>query len=52
MLGVFQRLGLTQGAGQGLRRSQTILGSIRLWGLKRGIVGGAGKPVVQRLCGT
>ena len=30
----------------------TILGSIKLWGLKRGIVGGADKPVVQRLCGT
>jgi len=25
----------------------TILGSIKLWGLKRGIVGGADKPVVQ-----
>jgi hypothetical protein len=30
----------------------TILGSLKLWGLRRGIVGGAGKPVVQRLCGT
>jgi hypothetical protein len=30
----------------------TILGSLKLWGLKRGIVGGGGKPVVQRLCGT
>ncbi len=30
----------------------TILGSIKLWGLSRGIVGGADKPVVQRLCGT
>jgi hypothetical protein len=30
----------------------TILGSLKLWGLKQGIVGGAGKPVVQRLCGT
>ena len=30
----------------------TILGSVKLWGLRRGIVGGAGKPVVQRLCGT
>jgi hypothetical protein len=30
----------------------TMLGSIKLWGLKRGIVGGADKPVVQRLCGT
>jgi hypothetical protein len=30
----------------------TIIGSLKLWGLKQGIVGGAGKPVVQRLCGT
>jgi hypothetical protein len=30
----------------------TLLGGIKLWGLKRGIVGGAGKPVAQRLCGT
>jgi len=30
----------------------TLLGSIKLWGLKRGIVGAADKPVVQRLCGT
>jgi len=30
----------------------TILGSLKPWGLKRGIVGGANKPVVQRLCGT
>ena len=30
----------------------TIIGSIKLWGLKRGIVGGADKPAVQRLCGT
>ena len=30
----------------------TLLGSIKLWGLYRGIVGGADKPVVQRLCGT
>jgi hypothetical protein len=30
----------------------TILGSLKLWGLKRGIVGGADKPAVQRLCGT
>jgi hypothetical protein len=30
----------------------TTLGSLKLWGLRRGIVGGAGKPVVQRLCGT
>jgi hypothetical protein len=30
----------------------TILGCIKLWGLKQGIVGGAGKPFAQRLCGT
>ena len=30
----------------------TILGSLKLWGLNRGIVGGTVKPVVQRLCGT
>jgi len=30
----------------------TALGSIKLWGLSRGIVGGADKPAVQRLCGT
>ena len=30
----------------------TLLGSLKLWGLSRGIVGGADKPVVQRLCGT
>jgi hypothetical protein len=30
----------------------TLLGCVKLWGLKRGIVGGADKPVVQRLCGT
>jgi hypothetical protein len=30
----------------------TILGSLKLWGLKQGIVGGAGKPFTQRLCGT
>ncbi len=30
----------------------TLLGGIKLWGLKRGIVGGAGKPVAERLCGT
>jgi hypothetical protein len=29
-----------------------IVGSLKLWGLKRGIVGGAGKPALQRLCGT
>jgi hypothetical protein len=30
----------------------TLLGGIKLWGLRRGIVGGADKPAVQRLCGT
>ena len=30
----------------------TTLGSLKLWGLNRGIDGGADKPVVQRLCGT
>ena len=30
----------------------TLLGGVKLWGLKRGIVGGGGKPLVQRLCGT
>jgi hypothetical protein len=30
----------------------TLLGGIKLWGLKRGIVGGADKPFAQRLCGT
>jgi len=28
----------------------TLLGSLKLCGLNRGIVGGAGKPVVQRIC--
>jgi hypothetical protein len=30
----------------------TTWGSIKLWGLKRGIVVGADKPLAQRLCGT
>jgi len=30
----------------------TILGSLKLWGLTQGIVGGADKPVVQRIYGT
>ncbi len=30
----------------------TLLGILKLWGLRRGIVGGADKPAVQRLCGT
>ena len=30
----------------------TLLGGIKLWGLKQGIVGGADKPFTQRLYGT
>lgn len=30
----------------------TLIGVLKLWGLRRGIVGGADKPLVQRLCGT
>ena len=30
----------------------TLLGCVKLWGLRKGIVGGGGKPVVLRLCGT
>ena len=30
----------------------TLLGSLKLWGLKQGIVDGADEPVVRRLCGT
>jgi hypothetical protein len=30
----------------------TILASLKLYGLKRGIVGSRDKPAVQRLCGT
>jgi hypothetical protein len=30
----------------------TFLGGIKLWGLYRGILGGADKPAVQHLCGT
>lgn len=30
----------------------TVMGALKLWGLRRGMVGGADKPVVQRLCGT
>jgi hypothetical protein len=30
----------------------TLLGSLKLWGLKQGIVGGADKPLTQRSCGT
>jgi hypothetical protein len=29
-----------------------LLGSLKLYGLGKGIVGGAGKPFVIRLCGT
>jgi hypothetical protein len=30
----------------------TLLGGIKLWGLKKGVVGGSEKPLTQRLCGT
>jgi hypothetical protein len=30
----------------------TALACLKLYGLARGIVGGAGKPAAQRLCGT
>jgi hypothetical protein len=30
----------------------TLLGGLKLWGLKQGIVGGADKPALRRLCGT
>jgi len=30
----------------------TLLGSLKHWGLKQGIVDGADEPVVRRLCGT
>jgi hypothetical protein len=30
----------------------TIMGCLKLWGLKQGVVGGADKPFTQRLCGT
>ena len=30
----------------------TLLGCVKLWGLNRGNVGGADKPMVQRICGT
>jgi hypothetical protein len=29
-----------------------VFGCIKLWGLKRGIVGGNDKPFTQQLCGT
>ena len=30
----------------------TALGAIKVYGLRRGIVGGRDKPALQRLCGT
>lgn len=30
----------------------TTIGGFKLWGLRQGIVGGACKPAMQRLCGT
>jgi hypothetical protein len=30
----------------------TLFGLLKLYGLRRGIVGGRDKPVVQRACGT
>lgn len=30
----------------------TFLGSLKFYGLQRGIEGGRGKPLGQRLCGT
>ena len=30
----------------------TLLGSLKLYGFFRGVVGGADKPFVTRLCGT
>jgi hypothetical protein len=30
----------------------TLLGCLKLYGLSRGVVGGADKPFVTRLCGT
>ena len=30
----------------------TALGGFKLYGLRQGIVGGADKPAMQRLCGT
>jgi hypothetical protein len=30
----------------------TLIGSLKLYGLSRGVVGGADKPFVTRLCGT
>ena len=30
----------------------TLLGSLKLYGLAKGVVGGADKPFVTKLCGT
>ncbi|MBI3407453.1 MAG: hypothetical protein HY040_03745 [Planctomycetes bacterium] len=30
----------------------TLLGAVKIYGLSRGVVGGADKPFVTRLCGT
>ena len=30
----------------------TLLGSMKLYGLSKGVVGGADKPFVTQLCGT
>ena len=30
----------------------TLVGSLKLYGLSKGIVGGADKPFVTKLCGT
>ena len=30
----------------------TLIGSLKLYGLSRGVVGGAGKPFVTKLCGN
>ena len=30
----------------------TLLGVLKLWGLRRGLLGGRGKPALERLCGA
>ena len=30
----------------------TLIGSLKLYGLSKGIVGGADKPFITKLCGT
>lgn len=30
----------------------TLLGSLKIYGLSRGVVGGADKPFINKLCGT